>query len=151
MKTSKSVVNLIYFPLSMIRKQTFVATQMFLLEVPKVQAYFNASGTGIILIYLSIKHPFNTKLLNTIFIIGELCIFTVFSISIVFSYTVDIELINLCEKMCIYTIYTCVGIQIVLSFLSFVTELKNVIVKLYSSKPNETKSIVAKVTIFSRK
>ena len=86
MKTSKSVVNLIYFPLSMIRKQTFVATQMFLLEVPKVQAYFNASGTGIILIYLSIKHPFNTKLLNTIFIIGELCIFTVFSISIVFSY-----------------------------------------------------------------
>ena len=145
MKTGKPIYSLIYFPLSMIRKQLFIATQMCLLEVPKVQSYMNAVGTGIVLIYLIISHPFNTKLLNATFIIGELCIFTVFSISIVFSYTDNKELIDLCEKMCKYSIYTCVGIQLMISFITFVIEVKQIIMKFHSKKKEEKTNTNVKV------
>ena len=129
----------------MIRKQLFVATQMFLLDYPKIQAYLNAAVTGIVLLYLIINHPFKTKLLNATFIIGELCIFSVFLISIGFTYTDSKDLIDLCEKMCNYTIYSCVGIQLIISFLAFTIEIKEGLIEFYNQKNEVLKNISVEI------
>ena len=128
-KKDKNFLTLIYFPLSMIRKQIFIATQMFLLEIPKVQAFLNAIVTGLVLLYLILKLPFSKKLINISFIIGEFCVFLVFCLSITFTYTDENESVNFIEDFCIYTIYTCAGLQLAVSFLSTFIKLKKLLTK----------------------
>ena len=118
----------------MIRKQIFIVTQMFLLDYPKVQAYLNAIVTGIVLFYLALKLPFNTNFLNTSFIIGESCLFIVFSASIAFVYIENIYSIDLVKEFCIYIIYICVGLQLMVSFFATLVELKLLFVKFLNRK-----------------
>lgn len=98
--------------------------QTVFINYPLFQASSNFAISISFLIYLAWTRPFKDNLINGSFIIGEICVSSVFAAGTVLAFDNDDEVVDFIESFCIYTIFSCAGIQTFIGVVEFFRGLR---------------------------
>lgn len=118
-KNDGGFISTIYYPLFLLRRLFYSATQIFLVEYPSAQACLNVFFALLMCLFVIIYRPYKEKLVNFVQISGEVCILAVFFISSLFIFSKSEEFDNYIGDICIYWIFGQIFINLFLSFYFF--------------------------------
>ncbi|OMJ72117.1 hypothetical protein SteCoe_29526 [Stentor coeruleus] len=123
-KNNKGFISSQYYTLYFVRRFVFIISQVYLNNVLFIQAGLNVGFSLISVTFLLFYRPYKETYIFVSVLAGEICIFIVFSLALVFLFEFSASVLATLESAVVLTVLGALGIQFITSVYGFIKGLK---------------------------